>query len=622
MRKIVLFVAVLLFMAVPAMAVSNVTITCTHGTGGDANLVTVSYASDTNRIRAFGLDIDVNNANDDANNDANITQVIAVDPCYRIYPGQISIVNGDVNEYKTPYALSDINDANVTIEMGSLYTTDANYSTDVNAGYNMIPNKSGTLLRFRIRCGYAAGHGTDCNYVVTENALRGGVVMEDPYEYPNVTLCSGSVHESPSVLDFGDANDSYKTLLVSDGARHLMAGPETGLGPILGVLIDAEADGQPSANCLLDDTTNLDDEDGITNLVAVVNEGGSVTVTVSQAGGYLNGWIDWGKDGSFVQAGDHVVTNVWLGVGAGQVVPIPVPPAGAVRNNPLVSRWRITSYDTPTVDYYGLATNGEVEDYNQPIVKCHVPNVVNMKQADANAALIANGFVIGTITTECNNTIADGNVISTNPPFCTTGQCDVAVNLVVSKGHNVPNVLHMTQANACAAIVNAGFVCNPVDANGGAEPIGQVFYQKPAPGPQPCGSTVDVNVASYCLDPVITPATEYNAWVAWNRPNCWCYKRQCRGDTNGSKSGVLWVSSADFNLFKSAFNKTDTVLKNIPGGICADVDHAKSGVIRVSSSDFNIFKSYFNKSETSVPCCDPDKNCILTTADKYNFWAN
>ena len=366
MRKIVLFIAALLFMVVPAMAVvSNVNITCVP----DGNKVTVSYASDANRIRAFGLDIDVVGA--------NITKLDVADANYRIYPGQIVIVDGNVIDYNTPYVPGDLGDANVTIEMGSLYTTDANYASDPNAGYNKIPGLSGTLLRF-----YVSGN---CTYAVTENAIRGGIVMEDPNEDPSVTLCSGSV-----------------------------------------------------------------------------------------------------------------------------------------------------------------------------VVGCIVPNVVGNTQADASAAIIAAGLVVGNIN----------------------------------------------------------------DVNGGAATIGTVVAQNPTDGGRivTCGSAVDINVASYCLDPVVTPAAEYNDWVAWGRPSCWCFKRQCRGDINGVKT-VTWVSLADLNLFRSAYTKTDTQLKGVANGICSDLNHTKT-VTRVSLSDLNIFRSYYTKAETSVPCCDLDKNCVLTTADKYNFWTN
>ena len=188
MRRTVLFLAVL-FMTVPAMAVSNVDITCT----ADGNEVTVDYNSSENLIRAFGLDITITTT------DANIIKVVPVDANYRIYPGQIVIVDGEVTDYNTPYAPGDLGDANVTVEMGSLYTWDPCYASDQNMGYGMEPNTSGTLLKFYV--------DASCNYAVTENAVVGGIVMENPDEEAIVTTCSGSVEVLCTVpYVVGDAN--------------------------------------------------------------------------------------------------------------------------------------------------------------------------------------------------------------------------------------------------------------------------------------------------------------------------------------------------------------------------------------------------------------------------------
>ena len=114
---------------------------------------------------------------------------------YRIFPGQIVIVDGEVTDYNTPYAPDDIGDANVTIEMGSLYTMDSNYEGDPNAGYNKKPGLGpSTLLKF-----YVSGA---CNYEITENLVVGGVVMEDPNENRTVHLCSGRLLCTvPDVVD-------------------------------------------------------------------------------------------------------------------------------------------------------------------------------------------------------------------------------------------------------------------------------------------------------------------------------------------------------------------------------------------------------------------------------------
>jgi hypothetical protein len=125
-----------------------------------------------------------------------------------------------------------------------------------------------------------------------------------------------------------------------------------------------------------------------------------------------------------------------------------------------------------------------------------------------------------------------------------------------------------------------------------------------------------------CLNQAVVPVAEWDAWVAWGKPNCWCYKRQCRGDTDGVIAGPYWVSIGDLNLLRSAYNKFDATLATITNGICADLDHIKSGPYRVAISDLNALRSYYNKFVGSVPCCDANQDCILTPPEKWNFWTN
>ncbi len=362
MKKIILFIGVLLFMAVPAMAVSDVTITCTHSQVGDVNWVTVTYGSDTNRIRAFGLDINVAPI---GGADGNIIEIVPLDANYRIYPGQIVINDdGEVEDYNTPYdpcAVADM-DASIAVEMGSLYTTDSNYADDVNAGYNMIPGLSGTLLKFAFQ--------NSCAYQVDVNARRGGIVMEDPCEQPSLDspLCYGTVPdcEAGYLFDFGDAPDSYQTLLASNGPKH----PNS--GPMLGANRDAEADGQPTPNCDGDDLNPIvgpDDEDGVTFISAVPGtNGGSVTVTASAAC-LLNAWADFDQSGTFT-AGEQIFNNQALVAGANPLTfDVPV---GAVRDVNLVTRWRVN--EAGNLTWEGAAPdNGEVEDYNDLIITCPPP---------------------------------------------------------------------------------------------------------------------------------------------------------------------------------------------------------------------------------------------------------
>ncbi len=159
-------------------------------------------------------------------------------------------------------------------------------------------------------------------------------------------------------LDFGDAPGVYPTRRSQNGARHY-------LGSLyLGAAVDGEVDGQPNVLATGDDRNGAtpDDEDGVT-LPAALTPGtqANVTVVASTAGGLLNAWVDFNRNGIW-EASEQVFTNQSLAVGANALT-INVP-AGA---SPGTS-WARFRVDTgggllPT----GLAGDGEVEDYRVEI---------------------------------------------------------------------------------------------------------------------------------------------------------------------------------------------------------------------------------------------------------------
>ena len=175
MKKIIVTLAVLL-LAAPAMA--TVTITCT---ASDTNEVTVSFASDEGQlVRAIALDIQVNDPN------VYIVDVNCVSAGYQIHPGSISIdAGGTVTDYGTCAGSIDGND--LTSEQGSLY----------EAGVDPPP-VPGDL--FIITLGGCAIGATTADVSVSENALRGGIVMEDAGAPAAVSLvgCTVTVNECPA----------------------------------------------------------------------------------------------------------------------------------------------------------------------------------------------------------------------------------------------------------------------------------------------------------------------------------------------------------------------------------------------------------------------------------------
>jgi hypothetical protein len=107
-------------------------------------------------------------------------------------------------------------------------------------------------------------------------------------------------------------------------------------------------------------------------------------------------------------------------------------------------------------------------------------------------------------------------------------------------------------------------------------------------------------------------AGEYADWVAWGRPKCWCYPRQCRGDIDGTQTGPFWVAIPDLAIFKQCFNQ----FVMPPGCICADLDHIPTGPFRVGIPDLAIFKTYFN--QFVVPQCDQ----VPVYTGPYNYWTS
>jgi len=171
---------------------------------------------------------------------------------------------------------------------------------------------------------------------------------------PNI---QASIQNLPVPLDYGDAPDpAYPTLLASNGARH------TNTGLILGNTIDVELNGFQSPTAMGDDNNILDDEDGVWwNCNFVPGQTATLQVVASGAG-FLQGWIDYNKNGSWAEVGEQVFTNIMLAAGM-NYLNIPVP-AGAMVGTTF-ARFRFSSQIN--LMYFGPATDGEVEDYQVTI---------------------------------------------------------------------------------------------------------------------------------------------------------------------------------------------------------------------------------------------------------------
>ena len=124
-----------------------------------------------------------------------------------------------------------------------------------------------------------------------------------------------------------------------------------------------------------------------------------------------------------------------------------------------------------------------------------VPDVTGMSEADAEAALLAAGFVEGEVTLGCD-TVGFGLVMAQDPVACTVATLGSAVDLAIS-GALVPDVVGMTEAEAESALNTAGLIKGPVvQERSDTVPSGNIISQSPDPGTLvECGSSVDLVIS-------------------------------------------------------------------------------------------------------------------------------
>lgn len=168
--------------------------------------------------------------------------------------------------------------------------------------------------------------------------------------------------------DFGDAPDTYKTLLASAGPSHGVVGT---LG--FGVNNNTKADGTPSTNADTDP-----DDDGIASVPVLANTRSlsqiiptySLTSTFFNSVGFAANyvaWVDWNNNGVF-EASEAQTATTAAGTTTGTVNftwnNVTLSGTGGRANT--YARIRVTTEAITTADAGGAFKDGEVEDYLVP----------------------------------------------------------------------------------------------------------------------------------------------------------------------------------------------------------------------------------------------------------------
>ncbi|HET8799233.1 MAG TPA: DUF11 domain-containing protein, partial [Thermoanaerobaculia bacterium] len=320
------------------------------------------------------------------------------------------------------------------------------------------------------------------------------------------------------VLDFGDAPDpTFQTVLASNGARHIL-----GSAIYLGACVDAEVDGLQSVSADGDDlaagtafgtcAAAGDDEDGVT-FTSTLARGLTASVdVVASAPCTLTAWIDFNGDGDWGEASDALFPGGTALVAGTNPRNFTVP-AGAVLGTSH-ARFRCTT--DGAVVFTGLASDGEVEDYEVEIVE-PVPSLAATKidalQIDVDNDTVADPGDTVRYTIVITNS---GAGPATAVVFSDTPDANTAL-VVGSVTTSAGSVTSGNTAGNTSVGVNAGTIA----ANGGSVTI---TFDVTVDNPLPLGVTTvsnqgNVSGANFTAlvtddpavagvsDPTVTPLT-------------------------------------------------------------------------------------------------------------------
>ncbi|GJL57655.1 MAG: hypothetical protein NPIRA03_05120 [Nitrospirales bacterium] len=142
-----------------------------------------------------------------------------------------------------------------------------------------------------------------------------------------------------------------------------------------------------------------------------------------------------------------------------------------------------------------------------------VPDVVGRKQANALKDLTKAGLSVGKVATVNSATVGEGRVISQNPTAGTGVAFGSPIDLVVSLGNGVPNVVGLTQTAAQTAITTAGLTVGAViTAISISVATGKVLSQNPVAGTKVAeGSAVGLVVSQGAQVPNVVGRTQADA---------------------------------------------------------------------------------------------------------------
>ncbi|HON91786.1 MAG TPA: GEVED domain-containing protein [Sedimentisphaerales bacterium] len=250
----------------------------------------------------------------------------------------------------------------------------------------------GAMHKCRARPGACCNRETgECN-ITYEDECPSPLEWLGPDSSCAACIAEDGIPDITSGMDFGDAPNSYKTLVSSDGARHVKV-----YGVYLGRSCDIELDGRPDTTALGDDFQGSADEDGIVFTSPLLPGTSATLEATASTTGYINAWIDFNRDGDFADPDEQIFLDELIETGVNRLT-FRIPATAAAGST--YARFRFNTRGL--LSYYGLATDGEVEDYRITLARQFEPQTNSGKgglkwsqppqRFDATTPFIFNGW--------------------------------------------------------------------------------------------------------------------------------------------------------------------------------------------------------------------------------------
>ena len=243
-----------------------------------------------------------------------------------------------------------------------------------------------------------------------------------------------------------------------------------------------------------------------------------------------------------------------LAGGASQQITIPVTVPASFGCSNLTAIQARFSLRAASQTYAALTDSGVAElDLVVSPGTSPVPPVTGLTQSEAQAAILAAGFITGTITTNSSSSVPAGSVLSQTPFGCGFTSPGAAISIVVSSGPPetiVPNVVGLTQAAAIASMNAAGLNLGsaPIAVSSSSVPVGDVVSQNP-----PAGTAV-------------TPGTFFSLTIASATP-AFDLTPNLIGDPIATAMSAINAAGLNLGLITNAFSLTvpaGTVMSQVP----------------------------------------------------------